>query len=48
MIGNYLVQTLQDGTITIRDRDTMKQKRIAQADAINEIETLLRESLKKD
>jgi glycyl-tRNA synthetase len=40
-------QTLEDGTITIRDRDTMKQKRIAQADAINEIETLLRESLKK-
>ena len=38
-------QTLQDNTITIRDRDTMQQKRIAIDDALNEIERLLRESL---
>ena len=38
-------QTMEDGTLTIRDRDTMAQKRIPAEDAINEIERLLRESL---
>jgi glycyl-tRNA synthetase len=38
-------QTMEDNTITIRDRDTMAQKRISIEDAIHEIETRLRESL---
>ncbi len=36
-------QTLEDGTLTIRDRDTMEQRRISRDDAVNEIERLLRE-----
>ena len=35
-------QTLEDGTVTLRDRDTMAQRRISAADAVNEIENLLR------
>lgn len=35
-------QTLQDGTITIRDRDTMAQRRISIDSAVDEIERLLR------
>ncbi|MGK0358799.1 MAG: glycyl-tRNA synthetase [Bradymonadia bacterium] len=35
-------QTLEDGTITIRDRDTMEQRRIPVADAIAEVEALLK------
>ncbi len=38
-------QTMEDGTLTIRDRDTMEQKRIPAQEAIEEIERLLRESL---
>ena len=38
-------QTMEDGTLTIRDRDTMAQKRIPAEEAIDEIERLLRESL---
>ena len=34
-------QTLEDDTITIRDRDTMAQRRISVADAVAEVETLL-------
>ncbi len=34
--------SLEDGTITIRDRDTMEQRRIAIDDAVSEIEQLLR------
>ena len=37
-------QTLEDGTITIRDRDTMEQRRIPIADAVQEIEELLAHS----
>jgi glycyl-tRNA synthetase len=33
--------TLEDGTITIRDRDTMKQRRISVTDAVSEVERLL-------
>jgi len=33
--------TLEDGTITIRDRDTMEQRRISVADAVSEVEALL-------
>ena len=36
-------QTLEDGTLTIRDRDTMQQRRISVADAVSEIEGLLRD-----
>ena len=35
-------QTLEDGTLTIRDRDTMEQRRISVGDAVAEIEGLLR------
>jgi len=35
-------QTIEDGTITIRDRDTMEQRRISIEDAVSEIEDLLR------
>ncbi len=35
-------QTLQDGTITIRDRDTMEQQRISIDTAVQEIESRLR------
>ena len=38
-------QTMEDGTITIRDRDTMEQRRISVEGALDEIERLLRESL---
>ena len=38
-------QTMQDDTLTIRDRDTMEQRRISIEEAINEIEGLLRTSL---
>ena len=36
-------QTLEDDTITIRDRDTMEQRRISIEDAVTEIENLLRD-----
>ena len=36
-------QTLEDGTLTIRDRDTMQQRRISVDDAVAEIEGLLRD-----
>ena len=35
-------ETIEDGTITIRDRDTMAQRRISVEDAVSEIESLLR------
>ena len=35
-------QSLEDDTVTIRDRDTMEQRRIKISDAVNEIEELLR------
>ena len=35
-------QTLEDDTITIRDRDTMEQRRIPMAEAIAEVEALLK------
>lgn len=35
-------QTLEDGTLTIRDRDTMSQRRISVEDAVAEIEGLMR------
>ncbi|MFO0751040.1 MAG: glycine--tRNA ligase [Myxococcota bacterium] len=35
-------QSLEDGTLTIRDRDTMEQRRIPIAGAVAEIEALLR------
>jgi len=35
-------QTLEDDTITIRDRDSMAQRRISIENAVSEIETLLR------
>ncbi len=35
-------QTLEDGTITLRDRDTMEQRRISVEAAVSEIEELLR------
>jgi len=38
-------QTLEDDTITIRDRDTMKQRRIPIAEAVAEIQHLLRSSV---
>lgn len=38
-------QTMEDGTITVRDRDTMEQRRISVEEAIAEIEGLLRTSL---
>lgn len=38
-------QTLEDNTITIRDRDTMEQRRIAISDAVMEIKSLLQSSL---
>ena len=34
-------QTLQDGTVTIRDRDTLEQKRVHQDQLIAELETRL-------
>jgi len=34
-------QTLQDGTVTIRDRDTLRQWRIHQNDCLPELQTLL-------
>jgi glycyl-tRNA synthetase len=34
-------QTLQDDTITIRDRDTMEQRRISVAEAVAEVQALL-------
>ncbi len=37
-------QTAEDGTITLRDRDTMEQRRIGVDDAVSEIERLLRSS----
>jgi len=37
-------ETLADDTITIRDRDTMEQRRISIGDAVAEIEGLLRDS----
>ena len=37
-------QTLEDGTITLRDRDTMEQVRIAADDAVAEIERRLRDA----
>ncbi len=37
-------QSLEDGTITIRDRDTMQQRRIPIDSAVEEIEALLRSS----
>ena len=36
---------MEDGTLTIRDRDTMEQRRISIQDAIDQIEELLRASL---
>jgi glycyl-tRNA synthetase len=36
-------QTLEDGTITVRDRDTMEQRRISVEDAVAEIEKMLRD-----
>jgi glycyl-tRNA synthetase len=36
-------QTMDDGTITLRDRDTMEQRRISIDDAVEEIERLLRD-----
>ena len=38
-------QTLEDDTITIRDRDTMEQRRIPIGAAVQEIQTLLRSSV---
>jgi glycyl-tRNA synthetase len=38
-------QTLEDGTITIRERDTMEQRRIPIAKAVEEIQELLRASI---
>jgi glycyl-tRNA synthetase len=38
-------QTMEDGTITVRDRDTMEQRRISIEEAIDEIEGLLNASL---
>ncbi len=35
-------QTLEDGTVTLRDRDSMEQRRISADGAVAEIETLLR------
>ena len=35
-------QSLEDGTLTIRDRDSMEQRRISIEDAVAEIEALLR------
>jgi len=35
-------QSLEDGTLTIRDRDTMQQRRISIDSAVSEIESLLR------
>ena len=35
-------QTLEDGTLTIRDRDTMSQRRILVGDAVSELEGLMR------
>lgn len=37
-------QTMEDGTITLRDRDTMEQRRISVDAAVDEIEGLLRAS----
>ena len=34
-------QTLEDNTVTIRDRDTMEQERVA----IDQVESILREKL---
>jgi len=36
-------QTMEDGTITLRDRDTMEQRRISIENAVQEIENLLRD-----
>lgn len=36
-------ETLENGTITLRDRDTMAQRRISVEDAVQEIEALLRD-----
>ena len=36
-------ETMESGTITIRDRDTMQQRRISVEDAVSEIESLLRQ-----
>ena len=36
-------QTMEDGTITLRDRDTMEQRRISIDNAVQEIEDLLRD-----
>ena len=38
-------QTLEDDTITIRDRDTMEQRRIPIGEAVQEIQELLRASV---
>jgi glycyl-tRNA synthetase len=35
-------QTMQDGTVTIRDRDTLKQWRIKKEDCLSELQGLLR------
>ena len=37
-------QTLEDGTLTLRDRDTMTQKRVAVDSVVQEIESLLRDA----
>ncbi len=39
-------QTLEDGTLTLRDRDTMEQKRVAIESVVEEIEGLLRQARK--
>ena len=35
-------ESVSDGTVTLRDRDTMAQRRISVADAVEEISKLLR------
>src|SRR5262249_12310327 len=40
-------QTLQDKTVTVRDRDTLKQWRVSVNDVVEEIRRLLRPDVKK-